>query len=74
MTTYRSTDVFNVTDTTTGTPNARVKRRGLCVQENKLKEFTASTAEYKCTNCMTYNKYKQTRSINEDHSSLDKVS
>jgi len=26
----------------------------------------------RCTNCMTYNKYNQNRSINEDHSSLDR--
>ena len=34
MTTYRSTDVLNVADTTTGTPNARVTRRVLIAQEN----------------------------------------
>jgi len=44
----------------------------LCAGKHKLKECTASKAEYKCTNYMTYNKYYQNRSINEDHSSLDR--
>jgi len=43
----------------------------LCAGKHKLKECTASRAEYKCTNCMTYNKYNQNRCINADHSSLD---
>ena len=34
MTTYRLSDVLNVADTTTGTKNARVKRRVLIAQEN----------------------------------------
>ena len=31
---YRSTDVLNIVDKTTGTQNARVNRRAYCVQEN----------------------------------------
>ena len=34
MATYRSTDALNVTDTTTGTQDVRVKRLDLFVQEN----------------------------------------
>jgi len=44
----------------------------LCAGKQKLKECTASRAEYKCTNCMTYDKYNQNRSINVDHSSLNR--
>ena len=43
-----------------------------CAGKHKLKGCTASRAEYKCTDCMTYNKHNQNRSINEDHSSLDR--
>jgi hypothetical protein len=43
----------------------------LCAGKQKLKECAESRAEYKCTDCMTYNKYNQNRSINEDHSTLD---
>ena len=38
----------------------------LCAGSHKLKECTASRAEYKCTNCMAHNKYNQNRSIDID--------
>lgn len=43
----------------------------LCTGKHKLKECRTSIAEYKVTNCVTYNKYNQNRSINANHSSLD---
>ena len=57
-----------IVDTTTGTQNKRVKIHALCVQENKLKESTATITEYKCTNCMLYTEYNQSRNINADPS------
>jgi len=44
----------------------------LCAGKHKLKECTAPRAEYKGINLMMYNKHNKNRSINEDHSSLDR--
>jgi hypothetical protein len=44
----------------------------LCAGGHKLRECTASTEQYKCSNCITYNRYNKTGKIEENHSSLDK--
>jgi hypothetical protein len=44
----------------------------LCAGQHKLKECTATSAQYKCTNCMLYNRYTKGEKISECHSSLDK--
>jgi len=44
----------------------------LCAGRHKLQECTASRTEYKCINCMMYNKHNQNKTINENHSSLDR--
>jgi hypothetical protein len=44
----------------------------LCTESHKLKECTATNAEYKCINCLTYNKHHQGTQIDAAHSSLDK--
>lgn len=43
----------------------------LCTGSHKLSECTAEEEEYKCTNCMTFNKYNMEK-VDEKHSSLDK--
>ena len=44
----------------------------LCTGRHKLKECTASQNDFKCINCMTYNKYNQSKTICKNHSSFDK--
>jgi hypothetical protein len=44
----------------------------LCTGSHKLKECTANKSEYKCINCITYNKHHQNNQINADHPSLDR--
>jgi hypothetical protein len=44
----------------------------LCAGRHKLKECKASRREHKCINCMMYNKHNQNKTINENHSSLDR--
>jgi len=44
----------------------------LCAGQHKLKECTAQATQYKCTNCMLYNRYNKEEKISECHSSLDK--
>ena len=44
----------------------------LCAGNHKLKECTATPMEYKCINCLTYNKHNQNKRICDKHSSLDK--
>jgi hypothetical protein len=39
---------------------------------HKLKECTNPTSEYKCINCMAYNKHNPTNLMDTAHSSLDK--
>lgn len=43
----------------------------LCTGSHKLSECKAEEEEYKCTNCMTFNKYNMEK-VDEKHSSLDK--
>jgi hypothetical protein len=44
----------------------------LCAGRHELRECTASPKEFKCINCVTYNKYNQNKNIYTKHSSLDK--
>jgi hypothetical protein len=44
----------------------------LCAGSHSMKECTANRQEYKCVNCLTYNKYNQGKTICTNHSSLDK--
>jgi hypothetical protein len=44
----------------------------LCAGEHKLKECTAMAVQYKCINCVTYNRYTKGEKISECHMSLDK--
>jgi hypothetical protein len=44
----------------------------LCAGNHKLKECTSSISEYKCVNCLVYNKHHPTNPIDTAHSSLDK--
>jgi hypothetical protein len=39
---------------------------------HKLKECTTPISEYKCINCMAYNKHHPTNLMDTAHSSLDK--
>ena len=38
----------------------------------KLKECSASSSDYKCINCVNFNKYSGNTKVCENHSSLDK--
>jgi hypothetical protein len=44
----------------------------LCTENHKLKECKAATTEYKCINCIAYNKHHPHTQIDTAHSSLDK--
>ena len=44
----------------------------LCAGSHKLKECTSDPQEYKCINCLSYNKYNQKNPICANHTSLDK--
>ena len=44
----------------------------LCTGSHKLRDCTATKSEYKCINCLTYNRHHQTTQIDTAHSSLDK--
>jgi hypothetical protein len=44
----------------------------LCTGRCKIRECTSSQNEYKCINCMTYNKYNSSKIICTNHSLLDK--
>jgi len=44
----------------------------LCAGGHKLKECKASADQYRCINCITYNRYTKSGRIRENHSSLDK--
>ena len=44
----------------------------LCTGGHKLKECSASSSEYKCINCVNFNKYSGNTKVCENHSSLDK--
>jgi len=44
----------------------------LCDGGHKLRECKASAEQYKCINCVTYNRFSKTGRISENHSSLDK--
>ena len=53
------------------------KRQGdltcpLCAGDHKLSECKASTNEFKCINCINYNKRIKDNKVNERHSSFDK--
>jgi hypothetical protein len=45
----------------------------LCAANHKLRECKATRTEYRCINCTTYNKYNQGKTVNENHSSLDRT-
>jgi hypothetical protein len=44
----------------------------LCTGSHKLRDCTATKSEYKCINCLVYNRHHQTNQIDIAHSSLDK--
>jgi hypothetical protein len=44
----------------------------LCAGSHKLKECSATPMQYRCINCLTYNKDNQNKRICDNHSSLDK--
>jgi hypothetical protein len=44
----------------------------LCSGGDRLKDCTATKAEYKCVNCTTYNKHNHTTQNDTAHSSLDR--
>ena len=44
----------------------------LCTGSHKLRDSTATNSEYKCTNCLVYNRHHQTIQIDIAHTSLDK--
>jgi DNA-directed RNA polymerase subunit RPC12/RpoP len=44
----------------------------LCSGRNKLRECSSSQNDYKCINCMTFNKHNHSKPICTNHSSLDK--
>jgi hypothetical protein len=44
----------------------------LCTGSHKLKDCTAAKSDYKCINCLTYNRHHQTNQIDTAHSSLEK--
>jgi hypothetical protein len=43
-----------------------------CAQSHTLQECKASKENYRCVNCINYNKYNAKAQINANHSSLDK--
>ena len=44
----------------------------LCAGSHKMKDCSANPQEYKCINCLSYNKHNQDKTICVNHSSLDK--
>jgi predicted DNA-binding protein len=44
----------------------------LCAGSHKMKDCSANPQEYKCINCLSYNKHNQGKTICINHSSLDK--
>jgi hypothetical protein len=44
----------------------------LCTGSHKMKDCSANPQEYKCINCLCYNKHNQGKTICANHSSLDK--
>ena len=44
----------------------------LCVGSHELKECTTNPQEYKCINCLSYNKHNQKNTICVNHTSQDK--
>ena len=43
-----------------------------CVQNHKMHECKASKENYRCVNCINYNKHNKTTQVNVNHSLLDK--
>jgi hypothetical protein len=43
----------------------------LCTGGHRLKDCTASAEDYRCTNCVKFNKYNSKAKVSENHSSLD---
>ena len=50
----------------------REKTYPICTRRHKVRENTSSQNDFKCINCMTYNKYSCSKNICTNHSSLDK--
>ena len=44
----------------------------LCTENHTLRECTAPREDYKCINCITYNKYNRAHPIDENHTALGK--
>jgi len=49
-----------------------VETCSLCAGGHKLKECRSPAEQYKCINCMTYNRYSKVYKVSQNHSSLDK--
>jgi hypothetical protein len=43
-----------------------------CAQNHKMQDCKASKENYRCVNCINYNKHNKTTKVNDAHSSLDK--
>jgi chaperonin GroEL (HSP60 family) len=43
-----------------------------CAQNHKMHDCNASKENYRCVNCINYNKHNKTMQVNANHSSLDK--
>jgi hypothetical protein len=43
-----------------------------CAQSHSIQECKAGKGNYRCVNCVSYNKYNTTEQVNVNHSSLDK--
>lgn len=44
----------------------------LCMGRHNIKACTAPPCDYKCVNCINYNKYNGSAKVRENHSSMDK--
>jgi hypothetical protein len=44
----------------------------LCAGSHSLKECTATSHNYKCINCLNFNKHNKSANINDNHSALDR--
>jgi hypothetical protein len=40
---------------------------------HNIKECTTPPSDYKCVNCVNYNKYNGNAKVSENHSSMDKT-
>jgi len=72
MTTLSQRDVLSAGGSTTDTKTRGIETCCLCAGGHKLKECRSPAEQYKCVNCMTYNRHSKADKVSENHSSLDK--